>query len=131
MKIIKEFARYVLVGGVAFIVDLVTLIALQEMVFKAFAWGVYVSAVFAFCAGLAANYWLSVNFVFASARAGKGRSFGAFVLFVAICIIGLLLTEGGMWCGVEVLKWNYVFVKIVVSGFVLIWNYAAKKLLIF
>ena len=131
MKSLAEFARYVLVGGAAFIIDLTTLVVLQEMVFAALAWGVYISVVFAFCAGLAVNYWLSVNFVFASAREGKGRNFGAFVLFAAICLIGLLLTEAGMWCGVEVAKWNYVFVKIVVSGLVLIWNYAAKKLMIF
>lgn len=131
IKILSEFFRYVIVGGVAFLADLSVLVATQEVVLKSFACGVYISAVFGFCAGLAVNYRLSVKFVFASAREGKGRSFGAFLVFASICIVGLLLTEFGIWTGVYVLRRNYIMVKVVVAGLVLVWNYMAKKLLVF
>lgn len=127
-----EFARYVVVGGLAFVADFVALIILQEFVFKAVSYGVYISAVFAFCVGLLVNYLLSITFVFTSKSArGRGRTFGAFILFSIICVLGLVWTELGMWVGIEKCKFDYKLVKIVVSGIVLFWNYFCKKYLIF
>lgn len=77
-----EFMRYVVVGGIAFLVDFGTLVACQELLFKAYAWGVYVATAFGFLTGLVTNYVLSILFVFIQAKdRGKGRSFGAFVVF--------------------------------------------------
>lgn len=131
LEIIKEFMRYIVVGGAAFIADLAVLVAVRELFLKQFAWGVYAAAVIGFAAGLAVNYILSVKFCFVAAKEGKGRTFGAFVLFVIICILGLVWTELGMWLGVGVFAQNYILVKVVVSGIVLLWNYTAKKLLVF
>ena len=131
LEITKEFLRYVVVGGAAFVADLAVLVAVRELLLKPYAWGVYVAAVIGFAAGLAVNYILSVKYCFVAAREGKGRTFGAFLLFAVICILGLVWTEIGMWLGVGVLEQNYILVKVVVSGIVLIWNYTAKKFLVF
>jgi len=57
---------------------------------------------------------------------------GAFVVFAVIGVIGLLLTEAGMEFGVRwVGQSYYMVVKIFVAGVVLIWNYVARKILIF
>ena len=130
-EIVKEFLRYVVVGGAAFVADLVVLVAVRELFLRSYAWGVYAAAVIGFSAGLAVNYILSIKFCFTAAREGKGRTFGAFTLFAIICILGLVWTEVGMWLGVGVFEQNYIPVKIVVSGIVLLWNYTAKKLLVF
>ncbi len=127
-----EFLRYVVVGGMAFLVDFATLVACQELYFERFAWGVYLATVLGFCAGLTVNYILSLAFVFTQAKdRGKGRSLGAFLTFGVIGGFGLLWTELGMWFGIEVLAWNYMLVKIFVTGAVLVWNYLGRKILIF
>ena len=129
---VLEFLRYVIVGGIAFLADFGALVAAQELVFKCFACGVYVSTVIGFIVGLAVNYFLSLLFVFTSAKdKGKGRSFVAFVVFGIIGVVGLGLTELGMWIGVSVLEWNYMIVKILVTGAVLFWNYLGRKIIIF
>ena len=131
ISILAEFARYVVVGGAAFVADLAVLVAVRELLLKPYAWGVYVAAIIGFAAGLAVNYILSITYCFVAAKEGKGRTFSAFVLFAVICILGLVWTEIGMWLGVGVLEQNYILVKVVVSGIVLLWNYTAKKFLVF
>ena len=131
LEITKEFLRYVVVGGAAFVADLTVLVAVRELFLKPYPWGVYVAAVIGFMAGLAVNYVLSIKFCFVAAKEGKGRTVGAFILFAVICVLGLVFTEIGMWIGVEIFRWHYVVVKVLVAGIVLIWNYSAKKILIF
>lgn len=132
VTMILEFLRYAVVGGIAFLADFGTLVGFQELVFHRWGWGVYAATVCGFVVGLAVNYFLSLLFVFTQAKdRGKGRSFGAFVLFGVIGLVGLGLTELGMWLGIEGLGWNYMIVKILVTGAVLMWNYLGRKLIIF
>lgn len=132
MLLAHEFMRYVVVGGIAFLADFGTLVLVREM-FLRDAWhGVYVATVFGFVVGLVVNYYLSLLFVFTQARdRGKGRSWGAFLVFGVIGLLGLGWTELGMWLGVEVLSCHYMIVKVFVTGAVLLWNYLGRKLLIF
>ena len=127
-----EFLRYCVVGGIAFLADFGTLVAAQEFFLKHYSFGVYVATILGFVVGLAVNYALSLSFVFTQKKdRGKGRSVGAFIVFGAIGLFGLLWTELGMWVGIEFLGWNYMVVKILVTGAVLVWNYLGRKLLIF
>lgn len=48
-----------------------------------------------------------------------------------IGIMGLFLTEAGMYAGVELFNMNYLLTKIIVAVLVLLWNYIARKVLIF
>ena len=132
LPLVYEFLRYVVVGGVAFLVDFGTLVACQELFLSNYSWGVYLATCFGFITGLVANYVLSLIFVFTQAKdKGKGRSIGAFVIFGVIGLLGLLFTELGMWVGIELLAWNYMIVKVLVTGAVLVWNYLGRKILIF
>lgn len=132
MRLIFEFLRYVIVGGLAFVADFGALVAAQELVLGAFTWGVYVSTVVGFMVGLAVNYTLSLLFVFTQAKdKSKGRTVGAFVVFGIIGLLGLGWTELGMWLGIEMLGWNYMIVKVLVTGAVLVWNYLGRKILVF
>ena len=127
-----EFLRYCVVGGIAFLADFGTLVAAQELFLENYSCGVYIATVLGFVVGLAVNYALSLWFVFTQKKdRGKGRSVGAFIVFGVIGLLGLLWTELGMWIGIEFLKWNYMVVKVLVTGAVLVWNYLGRKLLIF
>lgn len=126
-----EFARYLVVGGVAFIADFVTLWLLREYTFPKTNAGVYYAAAGGFCIGLIVNYLLSLWFVFTQPHhKGKGRSIGAFCIFGVIGLIGLALTELGMWAGLK-FHIDYRLAKIIITGIVLVWNYLARKIIIF
>jgi putative flippase GtrA len=85
-----------------------------------------------FFAGSAVNYILSVRFVFLSAKkAGLGKSTKDIVIFILIGAVGLLLNEAGMYIGTDVLGIYYMFVKVFVVAAVMLWNYGARKLLVF
>jgi len=132
MTLAYEFMRYAVVGGIAFLADFGTLVGTKELLFKDWPSGVYVATVFGFIIGLIVNYWLSLIFVFTAKKdQGKGRNIGAFIIFGIIGIIGLGLTELGMYIGIELLAWNYMLVKIFVTGAVLVWNYLGRKIIIF
>jgi len=133
-QLIHEFLRYVLVGGIAFLVDFGVLYLSKTLLFPRLGQtGILLAAAFGFTAGLIFNYIFSLFFVFKqideNARRRKTRSF---VLFVLIGIIGLLITELCMFTGVNLFgqKW-YLIVKICTAGIVLIWNYTGRKVLIF
>ena len=128
-----EFMRYLLVGGSAFLVDFGVLILFREYVLpKTFVYSLYLATAIGFIAGLIFNYIFSLLFVFKAARGSKvGRSVSAFLIFALIGLIGLGLTELGMYAGTELLSINYMLVKIVVTGIVLMWNYIGRKIFIF
>lgn len=132
-SLFKEFARYLVVGGTAFLVDYGVLYLSKTVLFHSLGdTGVYLATALGFLAGLAYNYVLSLVWVFQSAKdQKKGRTVGAFLIFSIIGVIGLLLTEGGMYLGYQLLHIHYMIVKLFVAAVVLLWNYGARKILIF
>lgn len=133
VKLLKEFCRYAFIGGTAFLVDVGLLYLFKNYVFYSLAEaGVYISVVIGFVGGLVYNYYFSLVFVFDSARENKkGGSVNSFIAFAAIGIAGLLLTEVGMFVGIQIFALQYMLVKLMVSMVVLIWNYGVRKILIF
>ncbi len=130
--VVYELLRYCVVGGIAFLADFGTLVMTRELFLKNTQYGIYIATVYGFVAGLTVNYFLSLWFVFTQKKdKGKGRSVGAFIVFGAIGLLGLIWTELGMWIGVELLSVNYMIVKVLVTGAVLVWNYLGRKVLIF
>lgn len=131
-KIIKEFIRYLLVGGTAFIVDFTLLYVFKTYVLYNIVAGIYISTALGFVGGLIYNYVLSLLYVFESAKENhKGKDIRSFIIFTIIGVVGLILTELGMYVGVELFAINYLIVKVFVAGVVLIWNYGIRKILIF
>lgn len=121
----NQFARYVVVGGVAFVIDFGSLYALTE-----FAGLHYLtSAAVAFLAGLVTNYWLSRIWVF-DRRTTQNATL-EFVVFAVIGVIGLGLNEAIIWFAAEKLGLYYMIAKAISSGLVLVWNFGARKFLLF
>lgn len=127
-----EFMRYIVVGGAAFLIDFGVLVLFNTVLPELSGYRLYLATALGFVAGLIFNYIFSLLFVFNAARHSKaGRSFSAFLLFTLIGLVGLGLTEVGMYAGTEILHYHYMLVKLVVTGIVLIWNYLGRKILIF
>ncbi len=132
-KLFWEFFRYALVGGIAFLVDSGTLSVFQEFILTGGTRSeLFISAAAGFIAGLAVNYALSLIFVFKSSEnKNSGKSVRAFMTFAIVGIIGLGLTELGMYAGVYLLKLHYLITKVAVAALVLVWNYAGRKIFVF
>jgi putative flippase GtrA len=132
-ELAREFARYLIVGGSAFLVDFGILYLSKTFLLSGFGvTGVYIATALGFIAGLVYNYILSLIFVFKKAKEKvQGKTFRAFITFSVIGVIGLGLTELGMYLGVSVMDINYLLVKVVMAAIVLLWNYLARKFFIF
>jgi putative flippase GtrA len=132
-----EFFRYVIVGGIAFLVDAGMLVLGREVLFSGMRanTNLLLSTFLGFIFGLITNYLLSQWIVF---RKPEQRALGwrrsAFIGFTVVGLIGLGLTAVGMFIGVRSVGdkgFRYVLVKIVVTAIVLIWNYAGKKIFVY
>ncbi|HEY8390149.1 MAG TPA: GtrA family protein [Clostridia bacterium] len=82
-----------------------------------------------FVLGLVFNYIMSVKFVFEQKEYAK--TFNGAMLFAVLSIIGFFIHLAGMWVFFEKLKINYWLVKIVITIFVLVFNYVTRKVFVF
>jgi putative flippase GtrA len=125
MDLQKQFYRYAVVGGLAFVVDAGSLYILTEYL----QLYVLTSAAAAFSLGLLINYGLSVAWVF-DVRVYDRRGI-EFFLFAVIGVIGLGLNEGFIWFFIEKAGYYYLIAKCLSAGLVFCWNFFARKFLLF
>jgi putative flippase GtrA len=121
----SQLARYVAVGGMAFLVDVFMLYALTSWAHVYYL----TSAAVAFIVGLTGNYTLSRVWVFD--RRNIQNTYLEFMVFAVIGIIGLGLTEAGMWFLTEKLHAYYLLAKINTAVLVFLWNFFARKYALF
>ena len=143
--IFGEIMRFVVVGGIATVIDFATM-ALVLFVFapsnyptfwsiftggtdKASPVAALVGTGTGFLFGLAANYALSVLFVFN--EKGKAKTATGFLKFAVLSFGGLLLHEAGMFLLFTKLGVNEWLVKILMTLIVLVYNYLTRKFFIF
>lgn len=120
-KLINQIAKFGVVGIVCFGIDYGLMILLTEFGGLDYL----LSSGISFSVSVVVNYLLSIRFVF---RAGKNSSGPkAFIIFVALSVTGLMLTEALMWAGVERCGFHYMVSKIVVTGVVMVYNFVTKK----
>ena len=121
-KLFNQILKFGVVGGIAFVIDYVTLIICKEL----FNINVLLSAAIAFTVSVIFNYILSIKWVFDVNKEKNSRK--NFIIFIVFSIIGLGLTELIMWFGTDVIKINYLIVKIIATGIVMIFNFITRKI---
>ena len=121
----RQAWRYLVVGGVAFVVDFSALVFLTELA----GFDYLVAAVAAFACGLVTNYLLSVRWVF-TARS-VNQPWIEFIIFLVIGVIGLGWNELLLYIGTARLGFDYRISKLLSVGLVLCWNFGARKILLF
>ena len=123
-NIFIQFFRYIFVGGFAFLTDAFTLWLCEK-------WMNYmIAAAIAFVVGLAVNYALSIWFVFSESSKVKNKV-KEFVVYGIIGLIGLLITEGIMYLFTDVFGLYFLISKIIAAAIVLVWNFAARKVVLY
>ena len=121
----RELMRYAVVSGLASLVDVGLLVGLTS------GRGVYYlhAAAIAFVCGLLISYLLSIAWVF-QARTWQNPVV-EFGLFTLIGGIGLLGNGVCMWFFTEYAHLHYLCSKMVSGLFVFLWNFVAKKWVLF
>lgn len=121
-KLLAQFMKFGVVGVIAFVIDYGLLALLTEL----FGINYLVSATISFTASVVLNYVASMRYVFTHKEGMSRRR--EFVIFVVLSVIGLLINNGCMWAGVELLGVHYLLTKIVATAIVMIWNFVTRKI---
>lgn len=121
----RQFAQYVLVGGLAFVADFTALFLFTEGLGLHYL----VSASIAFLLGLATNYLLCIAWIF-DYRALQNQAH-EFAIFSLIGLVGLLLNNFLMFVFTEFLSFHYLLSKAGAAVLILFFNFFFKRLLLF
>lgn len=124
--------RFVIVGGVSFLVDYGLLALLSETVFKGIPSGYLYSQVLSFTVSLIIHYFLASLWAFRR-HSTKGclahaKKSGYFAL---TNLVGLGINEILLYIGSALLGFHYMLVKLVAAFFVMCWNYLTQKFFVF
>ncbi|MFK7974955.1 MAG: GtrA family protein [Halioglobus sp.] len=121
-----EIFKYLIAGGIAFLTDLTVLYACTDLL------GIHYlqSNIFSYSCGLVVAYFLNTRWVFSYRRyAQKSRK--EFLIFAAIALVGLMLSEAILLALVSQASVHYLHAKVVATFFVMVFNFIAKKFLLF
>ena len=117
---VLEIGRFVLVGGISFLIDWGLLFICTEWLHIYY---LYSSAI-SFTASVLVNYFLCVVYVFPDSRKQTGKQA---ILFIGSSIVGLGLNQICMKVFVEYFAIYYMLAKIFSTAIVMIWNYWMKR----
>jgi putative flippase GtrA len=120
-----QLFRYTAVGGVAFLFDVGSLYFFTEYFHVYYL----ISAGMAFVIGLTINYLISVQWVFEKHSLRSNRV--EFLVFALIGLVGLALNELLMWFITEIVRTHYLYSKLVSTALVYLWNFFARKTILF
>lgn len=120
-----QLLRYAIVGGIALVVDFGFLVGLTEL----FHVHYLISAAVGFALGLATNYALSVKWVFT--RRSLDSRVAEATIFGAVGVVGLVFNELFIWVFTDLAGFHYAGSKVISAVLVFLWNFAARKYLLF
>ncbi len=121
-KLINQILRFGVIGGIAFLIDYFVLILCTDVIHIP----VLISSAISFTVSVIFNYIASVKWVFDVNKEKDPKR--NFIVFIVLSIIGLILTEVIMWLGVDLIHFNYKFIKILATGIVMVFNFVSRKM---
>ncbi len=120
-----QLFRYIIVGGVAFLVDYGLLYVLTEFMHLYYL----ISATISFILGLAVNYLISTNWVFRHSKLSNRMV--EFTVYSIIGVIGLLINNFLLYFFTDYLHIHYMISKLITAILVMGWNFFGRKLILF
>lgn len=123
-SIVKQFAKFGIVGGIAFVIDYAMMIALTEALNVPYI----ASTTISFIVSTIFNYIASMRYVFAHRDDISKRR--EFTMFVVLSVIGLLMNDALMALGTTVIGIDYRITKIGATGIVTIYNFISRRIFI-
>jgi putative flippase GtrA len=127
-SLMGQFLRYMVTGGVAFVADF----GLFALCLYGFGWHYLLANLVGLVAGLVLNYAMSILWVFtACKRILKTQKGIEFVLFALVGIAGVGINQLLMYLMVDGIGINEMVSKMIAAVLVLMWNFGARKLMLF
>jgi len=118
-----QFFLYLIVGGLSFIVEISTFLALRRI-----AMSVIPASVASFIVATVANYLLSILLAF---ERGRFRRHVELARFLIVVFVGLALNTAVVWALAYPLAVQATVAKIGAVPIVLIWNYLGRRVFVF
>lgn len=125
MALRREIVRYLVAGGLAFVVD----VAIFQAALVLFDMHYLVANVGGYFGGLLIAYHLNTRWVFSYRRIQRGWL--EITLFCALLLVGLALSQGVLMLLVEVVGAPPLAAKVVAGFFLMLFNFVARKMLLF
>jgi putative flippase GtrA len=113
---IKRFVKYSVVGVSTFLLDLLLLYIFTDI----FSINYLVSTLVAFLTAVSINYFICRRQVFSSSKRGIKDGY---LYFLIIIFFGVIITLGLMYVLVDILNIYVLHARIIVAGFVGIFNF--------
>ena len=127
-RLLGQFLRYLVTGGLAFVVDF----GLFAVCLYAFKWHYLIANLMGLVAGLIVNYVLSIVWVFVACKRTLEKNRGLeFFLFALVGVAGVGINQLLMYSMVGQFGWNEMLSKVIAAGLVLVWNFSARKFMLF
>ena len=138
--IVREIVRFVIVGGLCTVVDysIFNLVILKNLDVTL---NLFISTTLGFLAGLLVN-WSLQKFVYRYLDESQTKSKKVFLKFFIISVIGLGITQLGIllaepiydtyyWTIIITFDFWKLFMKCLMTGIVLVFNYLCRKFYVF
>lgn len=121
-KRFMEMFRFVITGGLSFVVDYGILIGLTT----GLSVNYLISSAISFTVSVIVNYYLCVLWVFDGADKSNDKK--VVTMFIGSSVIGLIFNQILMYLFVSILGVFYMIAKIITTAIVMVWNYVMKKM---
>ena len=121
-KLLMQIMKFVIVGGIATIIDFGVLVLLKEV----FGMKPVIANVISFTVSVIYNYIASVKWVFDVNKDQDKKT--QFVVFVILSVIGLGINTLIIWLCDDVLGIYYLIGKVLATGIVMVFNFVTRKM---
>ena len=121
-SLISKIFRFVVVGGIATIIDFVFLYIFKEL----FNFNLVLANTLAFIISVTYNYIASIKWVFDIDKNKNSKI--QFLLFITFSVIGLILNNIFIYLFTDIMGIYYLISKIIATLFVMIFNFVTRKI---
>lgn len=120
-KILYQFSKFLIVGGLATLIDFLFLVLFVEVLMME----TILSNTLSFTIALVFNYFASIKFVF---RVNKQNSkIKNALVFIVGSIIGLGISNAILWA-FRIINIHYLLAKIFATAVVMVFNFVTRKI---
>ena len=120
-KLLVQIIKFVIVGGIATIIDFVVLYILKEYV----GLNEILANTISFTVSVIYNYIASIKWVFDVDKDKNEKQ--QFIIFIVFSIIGLLINNLILWICIDKFNIYYLIGKVFATGIVMIFNFITRK----
>ncbi len=121
-KLIKQIIRFIIVGGIATIIDYIVFFLLHDYLRV----NTLISNIISFTVSVIYNYIASINWVFeVNTNLDKKKQF---IVYIILSIIGLVINTGIVYLCVDILKMFSLIGKMIATTIVMTYNFITRKM---